>query len=235
MRRALRLVAVVVIAQTAGCIRPPLPATPGHGGPAWTEVATEHFVIDTGFNRTETVKIALQLENVRNVFVRVVFGRPPKPTAALRVIALRRDEYSQYDRKRGALHQHSGLWTDSDHGARATNGELTNAKFACMNSHTRFPVLRDLGWQPRWLAEGLAMMLSTVYYNAGTGEVEIGHFRQTSKPSTMPWSRNQTPFIGPTSGHGLTTKPTTRKSSAGGTQSPGRSCTASPMNDRARS
>ena len=194
--RALRLVAVVVIAQPAGSFVLRFPQRPGtedpHGRRSPPSTSSSTRISD----RTETVKIALQLENVRNVFVRVVFGRPPKPTAALRVIALRRDEYSQYDRK--ALGRYTSTLVFGPTLITSPGDEWgTHECQLHAYSHAISSLYVDLGWQPRWLAEGLAMMLSTVYYNAGTGEVEIGQHPPDfetlydaleQEPDTIYWS-----------------------------------------------
>src|SRR6476620_4310866 len=83
-----------------GCIAPAsLPKTPANGGPAWHELTTEHFVIDSDLEPAEAAVVANQLENLRKVMSETVFGGPPPAGPPARVLSLRRDEYGHFDRK----------------------------------------------------------------------------------------------------------------------------------------
>src|SRR5690349_12434351 len=80
------------------CIGSSLPKTPKAGGPAWQEITTEHFVVDTDLAPDDAALIVRQLENLRKVMIEVVFGGEPEPTPRMRVLALRQDEYAHFDR-----------------------------------------------------------------------------------------------------------------------------------------
>jgi hypothetical protein len=60
------------ISLCGACITTSLPKTPMQGGPAWQEITTEHFIIDTDLDATEVSAIASQLENTRRVLTQVV-------------------------------------------------------------------------------------------------------------------------------------------------------------------
>jgi hypothetical protein len=98
-RSVCRALLSAAIPLCGACITTSLPKTPMQGGPAWQEIATEHFIIDTDLEATEVSAVASQLERTRRVLTEVVFRGPPKATLPLRVLALRYDEYSHFDRK----------------------------------------------------------------------------------------------------------------------------------------
>src|SRR4051794_28366459 len=82
----------------AGCIATSFPKTPAEGGPAWQEIASEHFVVVTNLEPIEANQIVGQLENLRSAMGETVFGSAPPAAAPARVLALRNDEYHHFDR-----------------------------------------------------------------------------------------------------------------------------------------
>jgi hypothetical protein len=94
----------------------------------------------------------------------------------LRVLALRYDEYSHFDRKAEGryistvlfqpllLTSPGGVWGTYQSDVR--KHELARAVAS---------LYIDMGRQPRWFAEGLATYLQTVSYDEASGVAEVGH------------------------------------------------------------
>jgi tetratricopeptide (TPR) repeat protein len=160
----------------AGCIGRTYPKTPEAGGPAWQEITTEHFVVDTDLEPEEAGAMVHQLENLRNVMTRVVFGGEPSKAPRMRVLALRHDEYSHYDRVafgnfvNWALFQPILIITPGGDWETFAS-DLRKHELG----HYVSSLYVDMRLQPRWFAEGLAGYLQTIRYDAKTGAVEIGH------------------------------------------------------------
>src|SRR5262245_41317046 len=92
-RRCLPIIACLPL---AGCIGSSLPKTPAHGGPAWQEITTDHFVVDTDLETADANAIRRQLENHRSGMTQLVFGGEPAKAPRMRVLALRQDEYAHF-------------------------------------------------------------------------------------------------------------------------------------------
>jgi tetratricopeptide (TPR) repeat protein len=168
--------AIAAVSLATGCIGRTFPKTPEAGGPAWRELTTEHFVIDSDLEPTEADTMARQLENLRNVMTKTVFGGEPAKGPRMRVLALRHDEYAQYDRVSSgnylswALFQPTLVITPG--GDWATfESDLRKHELG----HYVASLYVDMRLQPRWFAEGVAGYLQTLRYDGPTGAVEIGH------------------------------------------------------------
>jgi hypothetical protein len=160
-----------------GCIAPAsLPKTPAAGGPAWQELTTEHFVIDTDLEPGEAKVVAHQLENLRKIMAETVFGGPPPAGPRARVLALRRDEYGHFDRKNAGVFVSSALFQSllvTSPGGEWSTFEADVRKHEL--GHYVSSLYVDSRLQPRWFAEGLADYVETIRYDEATGAVEIGH------------------------------------------------------------
>ena len=67
MRRALLLA-------LAACRGPAVPAVPSQGGPAWIELASEHFTVWTDASRGRGVEMIREMEHLRQVVRGVGFA-----------------------------------------------------------------------------------------------------------------------------------------------------------------
>src|SRR3954452_8693666 len=95
-----KVVALCLFGTSAwGCIGASLPKLPSAGGPAWREITTEHFVVDTDLEPAASDALVKQLENLRQVMIEAVFEHDPEPSPKLRVLAVRSDEYGHYGTK----------------------------------------------------------------------------------------------------------------------------------------
>ena len=160
---------------SAACARSAPPATPEHGGPAWREITTEHMVIDTDLDANDAITAAQQLEILRDVFVQGFFRREPRPSPRLRVIALRREEYIQYDPSDRGMFVDELLYEPAL--VTTPGGQWGTHAFeirAHELAHAMASRYIDLALQPRWFAEGLAMAFQTVTYDSDRNEFELG-------------------------------------------------------------
>jgi tetratricopeptide (TPR) repeat protein len=117
-----------------------------------------------------------QLENLRRVMTQVVFGGEPAQAARMRVIALRHDEYAQYDRVASGNFLNWVLFQPilvitpgGDWGTFAS--DLRKHELG----HYVSSLYVDMRLQPRWFAEGVAGYLQTIRYDGESGAVEVGH------------------------------------------------------------
>jgi tetratricopeptide (TPR) repeat protein len=171
-RSSMPIVAVLL----GGCIGTSYPKTPAHGGPAWQEMTTEHFVVDTDLESAEATVIARQLENLRNAMAETVFGGQPPPGPRVRVLALRQDEYRHFDRSSDGYFLSSALYqplliTSPGGDWDTFDADVRKHELA----HYVSSLYVDTRLQPKWFAEGLAGYLETILYDEKTGALEIGH------------------------------------------------------------
>lgn len=87
-----RVVAFVVVMLAAGCRPPPaLPPVPSLGGPAWTELTSEHFTMWTDASPQRGRELLREMERLRQVVLGIGFPRAPAYGRSL-VIAFRNAE-----------------------------------------------------------------------------------------------------------------------------------------------
>jgi hypothetical protein len=68
-----------------------------HGGPAWREVASEHFLLRTDLDSGDALKTAAQLEELRALLEQAMFGRAVATASRLEVVAFsRREEFEEF-------------------------------------------------------------------------------------------------------------------------------------------
>jgi tetratricopeptide (TPR) repeat protein len=174
-RRTPSAAALVLASASLGCIARSFPKTPAAGGPAWQEMTTEHFVVDTDLEPAEARLMARQLENLRHVMADLVFGGEPAPAPRVRVLALRQDEYAHFG------HVAAGnfiSWTLYQPILVTSPGGDWDTFAADVRKHELAHYVSnlyvDMRLQPRWFAEGTAAYLETIRYDEKTGAVEIG-------------------------------------------------------------
>jgi len=186
----------------AGCLGSSLPKTPAAGGPAWQELTTEHFIIDTDLEPSEGRDIARQLESLRKIMTDGPFGGEPPAGPRARVLALRSDEYHHFDRVNAGAFVSSALFQPLL--VTSPGGEWDTFAADVRKhelGHYVASLYVDARLQPRWFAEGLADYLETIRYDEKTGAVEIGHhppeyqylelIKQASSDELWAWDREQ--------------------------------------------
>jgi hypothetical protein len=174
--RVRRVAAAFGCLAIGGCIAPSFPKTPAQGGPAWSEITTEHFNVDTDLEPAQAEATVRQLENLRHVMTEVVFGGEPAASTRVRVLALRHDEYAHFG------HVAAGnflSWTLFQPLLVTSPGGDWETFAADVRKHELAHYVSslyvDLRLQPRWFAEGIAAYLETIRYDDKSGAVEIGH------------------------------------------------------------
>lgn len=145
---------------------------PEEGGPAWREVATDHFLVWTDLEAAEALALAGRLEWIRGAVVAAAWLGPAEPESRMAVVALRAAR-----ELRIFLREEAPGWVIPDpHQPRlvlaAPGGELPASGVA----RELALQLADLAWlrQPRWLRAGLAAYLETVTPLAGGATALVG-------------------------------------------------------------
>lgn len=150
-----------------------IPQVPGKGGPSWTELTSEHFVVWTDASIEDGRKLIRVMENLRQILFGVSVFNPTNEAKAI-VIAMRSQrEVDPYVRRNIAafawppefpLYQPAILLSVDglDYDRRLVTHELTH-----VISYGALPV------QPRWFAEGLASYFETLQL-AEDGSFELG-------------------------------------------------------------
>jgi hypothetical protein len=163
-----------IIALVCGACHAAIPPTPGHGGPRWLELTSEHFVVWTDATIAEGTAAIDTMEHVRQIMFGVsVFN--PTTAAKTFVIAMRYQREVEPYLGRGFA---AFAWPPSfplyrpglvvsidglDRDRRLVIHELAHAI-----SYNAFSV------QPHWFAEGLASYFETIQLDERDGAFELG-------------------------------------------------------------
>jgi Protein of unknown function (DUF1570) len=155
----------------AACRGPAVPAVPSQGGPAWIELASEHFTVWTDASRGRATELVRQMEHLRQVVLGVGFAGTSLDDNAL-VIALRNgDEVGAYVPQQfvafafygGALKQPGIVLPADEETSHVITHELVHV--------ISFNVIKN---QPRWFAEGLAGFFETVNLDPDSAKGDVG-------------------------------------------------------------
>ncbi|MGZ6124417.1 MAG: tetratricopeptide repeat protein [Myxococcales bacterium] len=135
---------------------------PAKGGPQWREYKSAHFLIDSDMSRFKVEALLKELETMRGLVLRGLFGQDVEVAGRIRVIALD----SPGDFKDLVGNSNVGAYfKESWSGATMivlpldglqVSGELVAHEVAHYLSKYQFPE------QPEWFSEGLAEFLQTV-------------------------------------------------------------------------
>lgn len=165
----------VVIGAAVAC-GAAVPPVPGKGGPAWTELTSEHFTVWTDAEPDQVRELIRAMERLRQVVVGVAFPSVPAGGRML-VIALRDDDelaaFSPTHQPRPfAAPPGAPLWqpmivlsafSNQQRGDLTAAHELTHA--------ISFAVIH---YQPRWVSEGMAQFFETVALAGDGNTVDVG-------------------------------------------------------------
>jgi hypothetical protein len=160
------LIAVLLVA----CGRA-IPRLPSQGGPAWTEVNSEHFILWTDASAARGRELVRELERRQQVITTVM--NQPRADAKVFVIALGDAEVQHYtgpgfggfawDADNPTMQPGMLFTADAQDHVRMVTHELTH-----LISSGR------VKQQPRWLAEGMAGFFETAELDAAATSVKIG-------------------------------------------------------------
>jgi len=152
-----------------------VPPVPSKGGPAWTELTSEHFTVWTDAAPAQARELVRKMEHLRRVVVGLAFRSLPAGGRVL-VIALRDDkEFAAFapsqDTAAYASPAQPPLWQplivlsepSDQQGNLTVAHELTHA--------ISFGVIHH---QPRWLSEGMGEFFETVALDPDATSVAVG-------------------------------------------------------------
>jgi hypothetical protein len=152
-----------------------VPAVPGKGGPAWTELTSEHFTVWTDGDRAEVRELIQQMEQLRQVVVGVTF--PWVLRGRTLVFALRDDDeltaFSATEQPRAsATMAGAPLWQPVIALSAGSHVQASDRTVAHELTHViSFAAVHH---QPRWLAEGMADFFQTVQLDVDRGTADVG-------------------------------------------------------------
>jgi hypothetical protein len=160
MRHPLRLPALAAVALLSACAstKPHVFVCPAKGGPAWREVTTEHFVLQTDLGSAEAGRLARELEGMRAAVLLALFRSPPPIPGRVRVVAFRHPAEFHLFAPAGAR----AFFTSSDLSEPlvalpAPYGSAHEAVLAHELAH--YVANWVFPRQPRWFAEGIAALV----------------------------------------------------------------------------
>ena len=150
---------------------------------AWTEVRSEHFIVNTNSNEKQARKIAGQFERMRSMFHAEFPKMQIDPPSPVIVLAIRDEkdfralEPEEYLRK-GQL-KLGGLFLrapDKNYVLMRIDAEGDHPYEVVYHEYTHLVLAKDAEWMPLWLNEGLAQFYETTLIH--DKEVDIGQASQ---------------------------------------------------------
>ncbi len=149
----------------------------------WTEVRSEHFIVNTNSNEKQARKIAGQFERMRSMFHAEFPKMQIDPPSPVIVLAIRDEkdfralEPEEYLRK-GQL-KLGGLFLrapDKNYVLMRIDAEGDHPYEVVYHEYTHLVLAKDAEWMPLWLNEGLAQFYETTLIH--DKEVDIGQASQ---------------------------------------------------------
>lgn len=174
-KASVRAVVIVIALGIAAC-GAAIPPVHGKGGPAWRELASEHFTVWTDGDPARARELMREMEYLRRVVVGVMFPSSPASGRML-VIALRDDDelaaFSSTGEPRPfAISAHPPLRQPLIVMSVFSNRDPSDQRLAHELTHViSFGVLH---YQPRWLAEGMAQFFENVRLDADAATADVG-------------------------------------------------------------
>jgi hypothetical protein len=159
-----------------------LPPVPSRGGPAWSELTSEHFVLWTDLPRDRAVRTLRHCESFYAVAVASLLGGAPAPPGRGLVIAFAEWDDWQAFGAGGTL----GMFLPAaqspfqtpflayvagshfDFGYAPDSGETVQHELG------HLILERAVAWAPRFLHEGFASFLETAHLDERAGRAELG-------------------------------------------------------------
>jgi Tfp pilus assembly protein PilF len=195
MKWAIGFLALSVMTST-GCSllsRPPL-TTPERGGPAWREIASEHFTLQTDLDEDDALAASANLETALGALSELGFASDQKPTLKIDVVYFRRrEDYEQVAPKTTfALFEWVAPATFERTSLAILHGDFVNdAREAILHELTHALVHHYYPQAPVWLNEGLAKYYQTLQSSDGTAT--LGRPPRSSRFWKGPWSATSSP------------------------------------------
>lgn len=163
----------VIMAAACGAAVPPIP---GKGGPAWTELTSDHFTVWTDGDRERVRDLVEQMEHLHQVIVGVTF--PSLPAGRTLVVALRDDDElaafsSTAQARASAVEAGIPLWQPMI--ALSASSRVEDTVRTVAHELTHVVSFAAVHHQPRWLSEGMAEFFETTRLRVRDGTAEVGN------------------------------------------------------------
>ena len=160
------------LALLTGCstVRPPLVPLE-KGGPGWTEVGTEHFVLKTDLDSTAATRAAGKLEEMFAALAELGFASEDRPKMSIDVIFFERHEDYAEVRPQATAGQFSydGMHDFERRPTAVLGGEFVErTRSVLLHELTHLFVHYYYPQAPIWLNEGLAQYFETLTIDDGT-------------------------------------------------------------------
>src|SRR5262249_11687552 len=145
------------------------------GGPAWTELTSEHFTLWTDAPIGRARELMREMENLRQVVIGTAFRSVAGPGRSL-VIALRDDEVHGYIAPQFGAISSPPYGNPIRQGLILLPAESKNQADEITEAHELTHVISHavIHHQPRWFAEGLAKYFETIQIDRSAGTVDLG-------------------------------------------------------------
>jgi hypothetical protein len=169
-RLAAVAVAVAALVVAAGGCAVPF-RCPAEGGPAWRELASEHFTVATDLDEEEASLALRDLEEYRAALVATAWPGGGDVGGRVRVVILARErDWRAFEGQRDGLF--TGALSEPFIALRAAASDQT--RITIRHELTHYVSRLRIPRQPDWLAEGLATFFETMAYDRRSGELLLG-------------------------------------------------------------
>jgi hypothetical protein len=164
------LLAAVAVAISAGGCAVPF-RCPAEGGPAWRELASEHFTVATDLDEEDASLALRDLEEYRAALMATAWPGGGDPEGHVRVVILARErDWRAFEGQRDGLF--TGALFQPFIALRAAASDQT--RITIRHELTHYLSRLRIPEQPDWLAEGLATFFETMAYDRRNGELLVG-------------------------------------------------------------
>jgi len=184
---------VALLASCATVIRPPL-TPPDKGGPAWTEVTTEHFVLKTDLDADGAQRAAAKLEEMFAALAQLGFASEDRPKMMIDVVYF--DRHEDYATLRpgatGGQFISGGMHDFERRPIAVLGGDFVErTRTVLLHELTHLFVRYYYPQAPTWLSEGLAEYFETLAIDDGTAI--LGRPLETQRFWKGPWKVRSDP------------------------------------------
>jgi hypothetical protein len=184
---------VLVAGLVAGLLSAASPPTlagdfecPEAGGPAWREVRTAHFVVQTNLSSGKAQALAREVERLYEVLLHAMFKSPPAFPGKVRVVALQSDSEFDLFAPKGiyAFYQRGG----SEGPTMVVPGTMDWAqRSTIVHELTHHVAARVFLRQPRWFTEGLATYMESIGSSGPGNAPTVGGVNKERFAGIFPW------------------------------------------------
>ena len=159
---------------------------PEAGGPAWREVRTAHFVVQSDLSSSKAQALAREVERLYEALLHALFKSPPAFPGKVRVVALQSDAEFDLFAPRGiyAFYQRVGY----EGPTMVVPGSMDWAQRSTLvHELTHHVAARIFLRQPHWFSEGLATYMETIGSSGPGNAPTVGGVNKGWFGAIFPW------------------------------------------------